>query len=195
MTGAVESLVDLACRSGESFAATAASVFDFTFSWRPFAVPPAGCRPGDGDHRRPAQRAPARAAAADAFPSKPYALPESRPARNGPRNRRLLPARYRTVNQDGSRDLPVRLRHLAVVERLVEDVVGDALGPRDLAQRPARGRRLLDDLGRLVVADERVERGRRGERQLGVALALLAVRLDAGDALLVEEAARRQRGA
>src|SRR6188472_2480775 len=83
-----------------------------------------------------------------------------------------------------------RLRHLAVVERLVQDGLLDALLPRDLAQRAAGGGRFLDDLRSPVVADVRVERGRGRERQLGVALAVLAVRLDPVDALLGEEPAR-----
>src|ERR687897_1575773 len=67
----------------------------------------------------------------------------------------------------------VRLRHRAVVERLVEDGVLDALLARDLPQGTAARGRLLHDLGRLVVADVRVEGGRGGQRQLGVALVLL----------------------
>src|SRR5262252_8650120 len=81
----------------------------------------------------------------------------------------------------------VRLRHLAVVERLVEGLLVDALIACDLAQRAARRRRFLDDLSSLVVADVRVERGGGGERQLRVVLALLAVRLDPVDALLREK--------
>ena len=100
--------------------------------------------------------------------------------------------RPRARSEDAARcaRLAVRLRHRAVVERLVEHVVVDARLARDLAQRPARPRRLLDDLARLVVADVRVERRRGRERQLGVALALLAVRLDPVDALLGEQPRR-----
>src|SRR5579862_1260977 len=89
-----------------------------------------------------------------------------------------------------SRTRVVRLRHLAVVERLVEHLVGDAVVARDLPQRPAARRGLLDDLRGAVVSDVRVESrgGRQG--QLRIALALLAVRLDAADALLVEQPAR-----
>src|SRR5581483_7730552 len=83
----------------------------------------------------------------------------------------------------------VRLGHRAVVEGLVEDRLLDALLPRDLAQRAPRRGGLLDDLGRRVVADVRVERRRRRERQLGVALAVLAVRREPVDALLGEEPA------
>src|SRR5262245_61957671 len=72
----------------------------------------------------------------------------------------------------------VRLGHLAVVESLVQDGLLDPGVTRDLAQRAAGRRRLLHDLGDLVVADVRIERGRRGERELGIALADLAVRLD-----------------
>src|SRR5689334_14442042 len=83
--------------------------------------------------------------------------------------------------------LVVRLRHLAVVERFVERGLVHAGVARDLAQRPARAGGLLDDLSGLVVADVGVERGRGGERQLGVALAVLAVGLDPVDALLREQ--------
>src|SRR4029077_5446085 len=82
----------------------------------------------------------------------------------------------------------VRLGHLAVVERLVERGLVGSRGPRALADRAARAGGFLDDLGRLVVPDVGVERGRRGEGQLGVALAGLAVGLDPVDALLGEEA-------
>src|SRR5438132_11569973 len=85
--------------------------------------------------------------------------------------------------------LAVRLRHAAVVERLVEHRLLDALLPRHLAQRAARGRRLLHDLRRTVVADVRVERGRGREGQLRVALAGLAVRLDPVHAFLGEDPA------
>src|SRR5947209_4167754 len=84
----------------------------------------------------------------------------------------------------------VRLRHRAVVERLVENAVLDALLARDFAKRATGGGGLLDDLRRLVVADVRVERGRRRESQLRVALTVLAVRLDPVDALLREQPAR-----
>src|SRR2546430_6939234 len=70
-------------------------------------------------------------------------------------------------------ELRVRPRHPAVVERLVEGLLVDAGLARDLTERTARARRFLDDLGRLVVADVRVERRRRRERQLRVALAPL----------------------
>ena len=55
-------------------------------------------------------------------------------------------------------------RDLAQVERLVERRLVDAVLARDLAQRAPAGRRVLDDLGRAVVADVRVERGGDGER-------------------------------
>jgi hypothetical protein len=64
----------------------------------------------------------------------------------------------------------------------------------DLAQRAAAGRGLLDDLRRAVVADERVQRGRDGERALGGGLEAGRVGLDAVDALLGEEL-RRARAA
>src|SRR6266513_1264635 len=87
-----------------------------------------------------------------------------------------------------ARGLVVRLRHRSVVERFVERFLVDAGLTGDLPQRAARGGGFRDDLGRLVVADVRVERCRGGERELGVALARLAVGLDAVDALLGEEA-------
>ena len=64
-------------------------------------------------------------------------------------------------------------------------------------RRPSRGRRhgagarrsrLLHDLRGEVVPDVRVQRSGRGERQLGVLQATLAVRLDAVDALFREDA-------
>src|SRR3954469_6891224 len=82
--------------------------------------------------------------------------------------------------------LAMRLRHAPEVERLVDDGFLDAGLPCDLAQRPTRRRRLLHEFGRAVVADVWIERGRRGQRQLRVALALLPIRLDAVDALLRE---------
>src|SRR6266511_4334937 len=98
----------------------------------------------------------------------------------------LYPAR-RTANRAWTAVLAVRLRHLPVVKGFVERGVVDAVLARDLAERAARRRRLLDDLAPHVVADVRIERGHRGERQLGVALASLTVRLDAVDALLREQ--------
>ena len=85
----------------------------------------------------------------------------------------------------------VRLRHRPVVERLVERLLVDAGFAGDLPQRPAGRGGFLDDLGRLVVADVRVERCRGRERELGVVLAGLSVRLDPVDALLGEEASGR----
>src|SRR5947207_2468654 len=55
----------------------------------------------------------------------------------------------------------VRASHRAVVERLVERLVVDPRGSRDLTERAARGDGRLHDLGRLVVADVRVQRRRR----------------------------------
>src|SRR6266700_1687350 len=81
----------------------------------------------------------------------------------------------------------VRLRHRTVIERFVERLLVDARLARDLAQRAAGARSLLDDLRRLVVPDIGVERGRRRERQLRVALGILTVRLDSLNALLVQE--------
>src|SRR5919197_4751818 len=69
----------------------------------------------------------------------------------------------------------VRLRHRPVVEGLVEHVLGDPALACDLAERAAGRGRLLDDLRTCVVADVRVQRGGGGERELGIALALLAV--------------------
>src|SRR5579862_7279299 len=51
----------------------------------------------------------------------------------------------------------VRLGHLAVVERLVEHGLLDALFPCHFAQRAACGGGLLHDLRRPVVADVRIE--------------------------------------
>src|SRR5438270_8905236 len=81
----------------------------------------------------------------------------------------------------------VRVGHLAVVERFVQHLVRDTTLPRNLPERFPRRGRGLHDLRRLVVPDARVQRGRCGQRELRVALGLLAVRLDACDALLVEE--------
>src|SRR3954470_19259354 len=81
---------------------------------------------------------------------------------------------------------------LAQVERLVERLVVDALLARDLAQRAAGPRRLLDDVRGLVVADERVERGGDGERPLGRLLAPVVIRLDAVDALLPQRVRGRR---
>src|SRR5579884_1930712 len=80
-----------------------------------------------------------------------------------------LAANRAPVNREPAPLSAVRLGHPAVVERLVEDRLLDAVLPRNLPQRPAGGRRLLHDLGRPVVADVRVERRRRGQGQLGVA--------------------------
>src|SRR5262245_28679874 len=72
----------------------------------------------------------------------------------------------------------VWLRHPAVVERLVQRGLVDPRVAGDLAQGAAGARRLLDDLGRLVVPDVRVQRGRGRKRQLRVALVVLTVGLD-----------------
>src|SRR4051794_40070908 len=61
--------------------------------------------------------------------------------------------------------LILRLRHGAIVERLVEYVFVDPALAGDLAQRPAARRRFFDDLARRVVADVRIERGGRRERE------------------------------
>ena len=84
------------------------------------------------------------------------------------------------------------LRDLAQVERLVERRLVDALLARHLAQRPAARRRVLDDLRRAVVADERVQRGGDGQRALGRRLAAGEVGLDALDALLAQGVRRRR---
>src|SRR6476469_3080632 len=83
--------------------------------------------------------------------------------------------------------LRIRIRHSAVVEGLVEDLLLDALLPRHFAERAAARRGLLDDLARTVVADVRVQRRGGRERELGVVLGVLALGLDAVDALLGEE--------
>ena len=72
--------------------------------------------------------------------------------------------------------------------RFVERFLVDTGFAGDLPQRAARRGSYLDDLGRLVVADVRVERGRGGKRELRVALAGLSVGLDAVDALFGESA-------
>src|SRR5215211_6269730 len=88
--------------------------------------------------------------------------------------------------------LRVRLRHRPIVERLVEDRLGDARVARDVAERPPGRGGFLDDLRCAVVADVRVQRRGRGQRQLGVPFALLAVRSDAVDALVRQQARRRR---
>ena len=60
----------------------------------------------------------------------------------------------------------------------------------DLADRLARARRLLDHVGRGLVADVRRERGADRRRRLGVLLQPVDVGLDAGDALVGEHRAR-----
>src|SRR6476620_7654925 len=55
----------------------------------------------------------------------------------------------------------VRLRHRAVVERLVERLLIHARLAGDIAQGAPGARRFLDDLRCLVVADVRVQGGRR----------------------------------
>src|SRR5437667_4484695 len=69
----------------------------------------------------------------------------------------------------------VRLGHRTVVQRLVEHRFLDSLLTRDLTQRAAASGSLLHDLRRTVVSNVRVEGGRGRERQLGVALGVLAV--------------------
>ena len=80
----------------------------------------------------------------------------------------------------------MRAGHLVVVERLGEDRFFDSEFDRDLAQCPAGAGGLGDDLGRPVVTDVRVERGGRGQGDLGVEFVGGDVRFDSGDALLVE---------
>src|SRR3954467_7120590 len=99
-------------------------------------------------------------------PTRPYTRPSGSPASSGSRGAR---------------------RDLAQVQRLVEGLLVDAVLARDLAQRPAGGRRLLDDVGRAVIADERVQRGGDGQRALGGGLQAGRVGLDAVDALLGEQ--------
>ena len=93
------------------------------------------------------------------------------------------------------RGLLVRAGHPAVVERLLEDRRLDALLERDLAQRAARLGRGLDDVGGAVVADVGVERGRRRQGRLGVALGHLLVGLDARRRISRRAGARRRRAA
>src|SRR4051795_7908203 len=66
----------------------------------------------------------------------------------------------------------VRLRHRAVVERLVEHRLLYPVLAGDLAQRAAGGGGGFHDLGSLVVPDVRVERGGCRQRQLRVPLEL-----------------------
>src|SRR4051794_7165604 len=84
----------------------------------------------------------------------------------------------------------VRLGHRAIVQRLVEHRFLDSLLTRNLTQRATASRGLLHDLRRTVISDVRVERRRGRQRQLGVALRVLAVGLDPVDALLGEETRR-----
>ena len=67
--------------------------------------------------------------------------------------------------------LQVPLRHLAQVHGLVVGLLVDAHLKRDLAEGAARVGGLLDDLGRLVVADVGVQGGGGGQRRLGRAAA------------------------
>src|SRR5215210_5542749 len=84
--------------------------------------------------------------------------------------------------------LLVGLRHRAIVERLVQRLLVDPRFSGDVAQRSTRRGRRFDDLRGAVVADVGVERGGRGQRQLRIAFARLAVGPDTVDALLREEA-------
>src|SRR3954452_418417 len=79
----------------------------------------------------------------------------------------------------GSALRPRPPRPLAQIQRLVERLLIHAVLARALAQRPAARRRGLDDLGALVVADERVERRGGRKRPLGGALAALEIGVDA----------------
>src|SRR6266581_416800 len=65
-----------------------------------------------------------------------------------------------------ARTLEPRLGHLAQVEDLVQLLLADTLRARELPDRLAGPHRLFGELGRLVVADDRVQRG----RQHGAAL-------------------------
>src|SRR4029079_6039768 len=76
---------------------------------------------------------------------------------------------------------------LAQVERLVQRLLVDPVLARDLAQRAAARGGVLDDLGRLVVADVRIQRGRHRERALRGGLQARQVRLDVVDALLGQQ--------
>ena len=78
--------------------------------------------------------------------------------------------------------LAVRTGHPVVVERLARVSSSTPVSVATSRRVPPRLGGLLDDLGSLVVADVRVERGRRRERRLGVARGVLAVGLDAADA-------------
>src|SRR6266508_6868866 len=84
------------------------------------------------------------------------------------------------------------LGHLAQVEHIVELFFGNAESARELADRTTAAHRLLGQLGRLVVTDDRVQRG--GQHgaplhKLGAAVS----RLQALDAALAEVAhSRRQ---
>src|ERR1035441_4429582 len=86
---------------------------------------------------------------------------------------------------EGCSEVP--LRHLAQVHRLVVGLLVDTFLVGDLAQHATGAGGLLDDLGRLVVADVRIERRGRRQRRLGRAVTALLVGLDPGDALLGED--------
>src|ERR1039458_5668173 len=83
--------------------------------------------------------------------------------------------------------LQISLRHLAQVHRLVVRLLVDTLLVGDLTQQATRAGGLLDDLGRLVVADVRIERRGGGQRRLGRAVTALLVGLDPRDTLLGED--------
>src|SRR5262245_11007427 len=118
-------------------------------------------------------------------PSRPRA-PGSRSRTGVSRTRPAIRAAAASISGRPTSSV-VRSGEPVMVQRLVEHRFVDAALAGDLAQRPTRVGGLLDDLRGAVVADVRVERGRGGERVLGVPLEHLLVRLDAAHALAVEE--------
>ncbi len=160
----------------------------------PAAVDRSTRRSTAGSTRTSSAGSASRASTRASAPSSPGRSSARRTARTSS-GTRPRPAAAPSPTRRKPAPLPVRLGHRVEVERLVEDRLVHAGLARDLAQRAARRRRLLHDLRRLVVADERVERGRRRERALGVLLVPLAVRLDPVDALLGEEPSTRSREA
>ena len=75
------------------------------------------------------------------------------------------------------------------MQRLVDLLAGQpGLFVGELPHRSPGRVRFLGDLGRVVVADQRVERGGHADRALDVALCLLPVRLETGQRLVDEDA-------
>src|SRR5207249_1661402 len=99
------------------------------------------------------------------------------------------PSRDLGLSTASTRTFEAWLGHLAQVENLVELLLAHALGPRELPDRLARAYRFLGELGRLVVADHRVER--RGQHRAALHQLRTSVGgLQAFDAALGEVAGR-----